>query len=40
MGKDKKKEFQKTFDIQKWTDDAVKKIDEQYENKEKDIMQV
>ncbi|MBR1825901.1 MAG: ribosome recycling factor [Alphaproteobacteria bacterium] len=27
-------------DIQKWTDDAVKKIDEQYEAKEKDIMQV
>ena len=27
-------------DIQKWTDDAIKKVDEQYENKEKDIMQV
>lgn len=27
-------------DIQKWTDDAVKKIDEQYAAKEKDIMQV
>lgn len=27
-------------DIQKWTDDAVKKIDEQYMTKEKDIMQV
>ena len=27
-------------DIQKWTDDAVKKIDEQYEAKEKEIMQV
>lgn len=27
-------------DIQKWTDDAIKKIDEQAANKEKDIMQV
>jgi len=27
-------------DVQKWTDDAIKKIDEQYEAKEKDIMQV
>ena len=27
-------------DIQKWTDDAIKKVDEQYANKEKDIMQV
>lgn len=27
-------------DIQKWTDDAVKKIDEQYAAKERDIMQV
>ncbi len=27
-------------DIQKWTDDAVKKIDEQYASKEKDILQV
>lgn len=27
-------------DVQKWTDDAVKKIDEQYASKEKDIMQV
>lgn len=27
-------------DIQKWTDDAVKKIDDQYASKEKDIMQV
>lgn len=27
-------------DIQKWTDDAVKKIDDQYAAKEKDIMQV
>ena len=27
-------------DIQKWTDDAIKKIDDQYANKEKDIMQV
>ncbi|MBP5352992.1 MAG: ribosome recycling factor [Alphaproteobacteria bacterium] len=27
-------------DIQKWTDDAVKKVDDQYESKEKDIMQV
>ena len=27
-------------EIQKWTDDAVKKIDDQYDAKEKDIMQV
>jgi len=27
-------------DIQKWTDDAVKKIDEQFSAKEQDIMQV
>ena len=27
-------------EIQKWTDDAIKKIDEQYDAKEKDIMQV
>lgn len=27
-------------DIQKWTDDAVKKIDDQYAAKERDIMQV
>lgn len=27
-------------DIQKWTDDAVKKVDDQYDSKEKDIMQV
>lgn len=27
-------------DIQKWTDDAIKKVDEQYAGKEKDIMQV
>ena len=27
-------------DVQKWTDEAIKKIDEQYEAKEKDIMQV
>lgn len=27
-------------DIQKWTDDAIKKVDEQVANKEKDIMQV
>ncbi len=27
-------------DIQKWTDDTVKKIDEQYAAKEKDILQV
>lgn len=27
-------------DIQKWTDDAVKKIDEQFATKEQDIMQV
>lgn len=27
-------------DIQKWTDEAIKKADELYENKEKDIMQV
>lgn len=27
-------------DIQKWTDDAIKKVDEQYDSKEKDIMQV
>lgn len=27
-------------DIQKWTDDAIKKIDDQYSAKEKDIMQV
>ena len=27
-------------EIQKWTDDAVKKVDEQYAAKEKDIMQV
>jgi len=27
-------------EIQKWTDDAVKKIEDQYDNKEKDIMQV
>lgn len=27
-------------DIQKWTDDAIKKVDEQVLNKEKDIMQV
>ncbi|MBQ7633883.1 MAG: ribosome recycling factor [Alphaproteobacteria bacterium] len=27
-------------DIQKWTDDAVKKIDEQYASKENDILQV
>lgn len=27
-------------DIQKWTDDAIKKVDDQLANKEKDIMQV
>lgn len=27
-------------DIQKWTDDAVKKVDEQFASKEQDIMQV
>ena len=27
-------------DIQKWTDDAIKKVDEQLSTKEKDIMQV
>ncbi len=27
-------------DIQKWTDDAVKKVDEQFSSKEQDIMQV
>lgn len=27
-------------DIQKWTDDAIKKVDDQLESKEKDIMQV
>ena len=27
-------------DIQKWTDDAIKKVDDQLSNKEKDIMQV
>jgi len=27
-------------DVQKWTDDAIKKVDEQVINKEKDIMQV
>lgn len=27
-------------DIQRWTDDAIKKVDEQLANKEKDIMQV
>jgi ribosome recycling factor len=29
-----------TNEIQKWTDDAIKKVDEQVANKEKDIMQV
>ena len=27
-------------EIQKWTDDAIKKVDEQLSSKEKDIMQV
>jgi len=27
-------------DIQKWTDDAIKKVDDQLDSKEKDIMQV
>ena len=27
-------------DIQKWTDDAIRKVDEQVTLKEKDIMQV
>ncbi len=27
-------------DIQKWTDDTIKKVDDQLDNKEKDIMQV
>lgn len=27
-------------DVQKWTDDAIRKVDDQYDMKEKDIMQV
>ncbi|MBP5215875.1 MAG: ribosome recycling factor [Alphaproteobacteria bacterium] len=38
ISEDEEKKY--NADIQKWTDDAVKKIDDQYSAKEKDIMQV
>ena len=38
ISEDEEKKY--TNDIQKWTDDAIRKVDEQVALKEKDIMQV
>ena len=38
ISEDEEKKY--NSDIQKWTDDAIRKVDEQVALKEKDIMQV
>lgn len=38
ISEDEEKKY--SNDIQKWTDDAIKKVDDQLDSKEKDIMQV